>query len=250
MGRTHEALIKAERELEKKQGRVTQEPDRRVVPMVPTTRLVHNGNPIEAYRGLKSNLLTHWNNGSKKTLMFVGSSPGDGVTTTGLNFAIVLAQDTKKKVLFIDTNVRTPSLHQICNIESSPGVTDLSTDLEKAKAGIKKFGPWELFVLPCGGNKSDPIPLFESTLFVEFMDSMRAQFDYIIIDTPPASRFLESRVFCSHVDGVVLVIHYSKTRRQAAMSIKKDLEEAGANILGVVVNKMRFYIPEWLYKRL
>jgi capsular exopolysaccharide synthesis family protein len=250
MGRTHEALLRAERELEKRKGTMTGETLSREVPLVPTPLRMHNGNAIEWYRGLKNNLLALWENGSKKTLMFVGTTPGDGVTTTGLNFAIVLAKDTKKKVLFIDTNVRTPAIHHICKMNASPGVTDLTSDLENVMTSIKRIGPGDLYVLPCGGNRSNPVSFFESPLFSEFMKAMRIRFDYIIIDSPPASRFLESRIFCSHVDGVILVIKYSKTRRQAAISVKKDLEEAGANILGVVVNRMRFYIPEWIYRRL
>jgi capsular exopolysaccharide synthesis family protein len=250
MGRTHEALLKAERELERKQGVIPKKAAIRDVPFVPTPLRMHNGDCIEWYRGLKNNLLALWKNSSKKTLMFAGIAPGDGVTTTGLNFAIVLAKDTKKKVLLIDTNVRTPAIHHLCRVDSSPGVTDLPSDLQKVIANIKKFGTGELFILPCGENRSDPISFFESHLFSQFMNSMRSQYDYIIIDTPAVSRFLESRVFCTLVDGVVLVIKYSKTRQQAAISVKKELEEAGANILGVVVNRMRFYIPEWLYRRL
>lgn len=250
MGRTHEALLKAERELERKQGVVSKQTVTRDVPLVSTPLRMHNGHAVEWYRGLKSNILSLWKNDSPKTLMFAGIAPGDGVTTTGINFAIVLAKDTKTKVLLIDTNVRTPAIHHICNVNSSPGITDLPSDLEKVKASITRFGSGELYVLPCGDNRSDPVSIFESSLFSNFLKSMQAQFDYIIIDTPVVSRFIESRIFCTLADGVILVIKYSKTRQQAAISVKKELEEAGANILGVVVNRMKFYIPEWIYSRL
>jgi Mrp family chromosome partitioning ATPase len=52
------------------------------------------------------------------------------------------------------------------------------------------------------------------------------------------------------VDGVILVITYDKTRRQVAVRAKKDLEDAGANILGVVINRRKYYIPDWIYRRL
>ena len=52
------------------------------------------------------------------------------------------------------------------------------------------------------------------------------------------------------MDGVVIVIEAGKTREQVAVRAKKELEEAGGKVLGVVLNKRKFYIPEWIYKRL
>jgi Mrp family chromosome partitioning ATPase len=79
---------------------------------------------------------------------------------------------------------------------------------------------------------------------------MREQFDYVILDGPPLPRFSEIRVICAKVDGVVLVVKAGKTKREVALRAKKELEDAGGKILGVVINRRRFYIPEWIYKRL
>jgi Mrp family chromosome partitioning ATPase len=49
---------------------------------------------------------------------------------------------------------------------------------------------------------------------------------------------------------VILVITHDKTRRQVAIRAKKELETVGANILGVVINRRKHYIPEWIYRRL
>ena len=62
--------------------------------------------------------------------------------------------------------------------------------------------------------------------------------------------FRKHRVLCTKVDGVVLVIEAGKTREQVAVRAKKELEEAGGKVLGVVLNKRKYHIPEWIYKRL
>jgi Mrp family chromosome partitioning ATPase len=79
---------------------------------------------------------------------------------------------------------------------------------------------------------------------------MRESFDYLILDAPPVTIFSETQVISSKVDGVILILESGKTRRQVAQKAKKEIEAAGGNFLGVVLNKRKFYIPKWLYKRL
>ena len=79
---------------------------------------------------------------------------------------------------------------------------------------------------------------------------MREKFDYIILDSPPITRYAESRVIATKVDGVILVLESGKTRSQVAIKAKQELEETGANVIGAILNRRKHYIPEWIYKRL
>ncbi len=76
------------------------------------------------------------------------------------------------------------------------------------------------------------------------------KYDYVILDGPSVPGSSDVRVICNKVDGVVLVLEAGKTRKQVAVRAKQELEEAGGKLLGVVLNKRKFYIPEWIYKRL
>jgi Mrp family chromosome partitioning ATPase len=79
---------------------------------------------------------------------------------------------------------------------------------------------------------------------------MREGHDFIVLDGPPIYGSAECRILCNRVDGVVLVIEAGKTRRHAAASAKDQVEKAGGRLLGVVINRRRYYIPEFIYKRL
>ncbi len=111
-------------------------------------------------------------------------------------------------------------------------------------------GPGNLYVIPCGGPHAEPLPVLQSNGFDLFLKRMRDSYDFVILDAPPIHGFAETRVLCPKVDGVILVIESGKTRRQVAFSAKKQLEKAGAKLLGVVVNKRKYYIPEFIYRRL
>ena len=80
--------------------------------------------------------------------------------------------------------------------------------------------------------------------------SFNEQYDFIIFDSPPVPIFSEFRILCRKVDGVVLVLNAMRTRRQAALRAKLELEDAGAKLLGVIINKRKYYIPKWLYRKL
>ncbi|WP_455389533.1 CpsD/CapB family tyrosine-protein kinase, partial [Petrachloros mirabilis] len=163
------------------------------------------------------------------------------------NFAIALAMDSRIRVLVIDANLRTPGLHAAFKIDPTPGLSDLLTSNGRGARPVK-VGPGNLHVIPCGRPYAELHSLFESHRFEEFLRRMRERHDYVIFDGPPVHGSSECRVLCAKVDGVVLVIESGKTRRQVAISAKKQLVEAGGRVLGVVLNKRRFYIPEFIYR--
>jgi capsular exopolysaccharide synthesis family protein len=205
---------------------------------------------LSGYEDILTRLHTSHPGESIKTIMFTGAAHGGGATTTAVNFAKTLVRDNAVKVLLIDANMRTPNLRELFDIENDQGLSDivLNNDIKPFK--VINFEPSYLFVLATGGNYVGPVGLFESERFDTFLNNARDEFDYVILDSAPLPSFAEARVLCEKVDGVVLVIESGKLRRQVALRARKELEDAGGRILGVVLNKRKYHIPEWLYKRL
>lgn len=246
MGKTHEALEWAEKEyqLTRRETAPGPLPPGRARPPQQARTI----SDMDRYENMRTNLLTRHPDGSIKTILFASTAHGDGASTTAVNFAASLARDSQLKVLLIDMNLRTPSLHDVFKIDPVPGLSDFVG--KNGRVAPMKVGPGELYVIPCGGNHSEPVTLLQSNGFKLFLKRMRDSYDYVVLDAPPVHGSAECRVLCAMVDGVVLVIEAGRTRRQVALSAKKQLEEAGGKLLGVVLNKRRFYIPEFIYRRL
>lgn len=248
MGKTHEALKRAEEEFQENYLPPTREPKKGASTKPP--RRTTNHTILETYEDLKTNLFSRHNNGSIKTILFNATSHGSGSSTTAINFSSTLTKDSEIKVLMLDVNLRTPGLHEAFKVDHTLGLSDLLDKTCQMGPQIKKVGPGELHVLTCGDKPTVPLALFESNEFDQFLEEMKEKFDYVILDAPPVTKFSECRVLCTKVDGVVLVIEAGKTRRQVALRAKKELEDAGAKVLGIVLNRRKHYIPEWIYNRL
>lgn len=265
MGRTYQALKRAE----KKYLSNEPEPDRKpnaangaepgTVPDLPM--VVHvdiqqgaasgtDNESLSCYEAMRTNMLARYPDKKFKVIFFSGTNRGVGVSTTAINFATTLAHHRHQKVLLVEANLRTPGIHSSFDIERDRGLSDMITNGGDPVSYIKEIRPGYLSVVTAGTKHGVPISLFESDRFDAFLRSMNELFDYIILDVPPVPIFSEARVLCSKVDGVVLVLDAGKTRRQVAVRAKKEIEAAGGRILGVVLNKRKYYIPKWLYKRL
>ena len=253
MGKISDALEKHSAERERK--RIEIKSDKAITPKAsPQSKQTPKKQSIKSdlagYEDILTRLHTQHPGKSIKTIMFTGANHGGGATTTAVNFAKALIRDYQVKVLLIDANMRTPNLRELFDIENEEGLTDIVLNSDSKPYKVINFEPSYLFVLATGGNYVGPVSLFESERFDAFLRNAREDFDYIILDSAPIPSFAEARVLCEKVDGVVLVVESGKLRRHVALRAKKELEDAGARILGVVLNKRKYHIPEWLYKRL
>ena len=211
---------------------------------------VINQSPLDPsvahYEELKANFLARHANRPTKTILFSGTVNGDGASSTATNFAKTLARDPALKVLLIDANLRNPSLHNTFSINHTASLAKL---LQEAAPGpLFRFEQGQVNVLPSGGIYLDPTSIFASREFSEFLREMRQTFDFIVLDGPPVFCASETRLIASKVDATILVIRSGKTRKQIAYRAIQELETAGGEVLGTVLNRRKYYIPDWLYK--
>jgi protein-tyrosine kinase len=251
MGKIQEAYQRVKKKYENRVPRLLEKPQEgAALPASPSAAGQATECYTDYYEDLKINLLSYHHDKSIKTILFLGTTNGAGASTTAINLATTLARDGQLNVLLIEANLRNPSLNEVFDVDPDKDVSGFPTDGNKATGGFKKVGPENLYVVTPGAKLSGPLSLFESKSFWEFLKTMRTEFDYVILDGPPLPSFSESKVLCNKVDGVVMVIESGKTRKQVALRAKKEVEQAGGTVLGAVLNKRKYHIPKWIYKRL
>jgi capsular exopolysaccharide synthesis family protein len=199
---------------------------------------------------MKLKLVRFFSDFGVKTIMFTGPGLGIGTSTVASNFALMLSTDYRLRVLLMNTDYRSLYENELFTGVSNVGLSDVLTKNCTPKSAFHKSKQGNLYLLPKGKTRLRPTSLLESPQFTHLLEFMRERFDYLILDAPPVIGYSDSQIIATKVDGVILVIESGKTRRQAALRAKQELEDVGSKVLGVVLNKRQQYIPAWIYRRL
>jgi capsular exopolysaccharide synthesis family protein len=166
--------------------------------------------------------------------------PLEGKTTTISNLAIALTE-THGRVLLIDADLRRPRIHKIFDHCNDKGLTTVLTSEEPVAALnfdelIRETNIPGLFTLPSGPGTASITPLLYSSRMAAFLARARAEFDFVLIDTPPASLFSDARILGKVSDAVIVVVHATKTSRSELNTTCLNFAKDGTHILGTVVN--------------
>lgn len=192
---------------------------------------------VENYHGLRTSVLLSTSEGPPKTILVTSSEPCDGKTTTAVNLALSLCE-LDAKVLLIDADMRRPTAHKMFSLDPSMGLSSyLSRDVPINKL-IHRLSKNNLSILASGPVPPNPATLISSSKMKLLMDVLENQFDYIVIDSPPVIGLTDASILSTYVDGVVLVVYASQSKRDIVRRAKFNLQSVGAKILGVVLNKV------------
>jgi exopolysaccharide/PEP-CTERM locus tyrosine autokinase len=191
----------------------------------------------EEYKKLKARVMKSTKQDPFRNLLLVTSTiGGEGKTITAANLALSLAQDYDHSVLLVDADTRKPSLHTLFNVKSGVGLTDCLVDgLDVGKALIT-VGTGNLSFLPSGRKMENPVELFGSHKMQKLLTEMKTRYAdrYVVIDSPPALLFAETKILCTLVDGIIFVIREGRAPRE---HLDEALETIKAGqLLGVVYN--------------
>jgi succinoglycan biosynthesis transport protein ExoP len=205
----------------------------------------------EAYRHLRTSILLSTPGRSPKTLLITSSVPAEGKTTTAVNTATALAQ-TGAKVLIIDADMRRPRLHHVFGLGNGEGLSAiLSSEITEREilAKINQYQDSNIYLLSSGAIPPNPAELLGSSQMKRLLDIAGNTFTHIVIDSPPIASFTDGVLIASLVDGVILVVRGGTTSRQVVKRSRQTLNEIGAKIIGVVLNRAEVRSTDYYYYR-
>ena len=200
--------------------------------------IAHNDlkNPAtEAYRVIRTSIQFAQAGKELKTLAVTSCMPNEGKSMTVANLAVVLTQ-AGKSVLIIDCDMRNPTVHKNFGLSNKLGLSSCISMDTPLSAVVQATKVDNLYALTSGVIPPNPSELLGSERMRELLQEAREIYDYVLIDVLPVA---DALVLGAVVDGVVLVIDSGEVKVDLARDVKKQLQHAGANILGVVLNKVR-----------
>ena len=177
-----------------------------------------------------------------KTIVITSALPDEGKSTVAANLALSLGTNNKK-VLLIDADFRRPVLERVFQLETNGqgGLSDFILDEASKDKLLQRIDLPEspsIWFLAAGKPVPNPTELLSSDLFSKRLNELRAEFDYIVIDSPPLAVAIDAAILAQKSDGATLVIQAGKTRKETVLKAKKDLERHARKLLGVILNKV------------
>lgn len=193
----------------------------------------------EAIRCLRTNI-QFLNVGKKSQVVVITSSaPKEGKTFVAANLAMVTAQ-SNKKTLLLDCDLRRPYLHKLFGSSGKEGLSTILSGEALSLEDIPLYdtGIENLTLLPSGPIPPNPAELLDRITMDKILSMAREEFEIIYVDTPPLLSVTDPVIVSKRADGVILVVMADVTPQKAAARSYNLLKEAGANIIGTVLNKV------------
>jgi protein-tyrosine kinase len=185
-----------------------------------------------------------------RVLVFAGVEQGDGCSSICACAAEVLAAQEAGSTCVVDANFRTPSLHKFLDVENERGLADALKCPGPIRSFAQQVPGHNFWVLTSGTVVPDSHTLLNDERMRLRMAELRKEFDNVLIDVPPVNLYADGLNLGHLSDGVVLVLQSSTTRIEAARKAKESLADANVRLLGAVLNKRTYPIPQSLYDKL
>lgn len=184
------------------------------------------------------------------SILFIGTRPNEGTSTVARELAKMVSLRMEKTVLFIDFERNRPKEHIYTNLKPEKTVDEVVSTGDSMEKALCRVEESSLYVMPVFQRASVTSKTLDPAKGSGFWEPLKERFDLIIVDSPPATLFPGASAIAAQVDGVMLVVEAEKTRWQVALSIKERIIKGGGTILGIVFNKRKYYIPQYVYKYL
>lgn len=192
----------------------------------------------EAFRQVRTALLSKMDQRGYKTLMVIGAQPESGVSVVVSNLAISLVNN-HRRVLVIDANYRRPSQHRLFSTHNWPGLIEVLNGAATLEEALDRNEELGVDVLPAGNAPDAPPELLEGPAFVNLLSQFEGRYDVVLIDAPPALVATDGQVLAKRVDAIAIVVRANGDKRGVVTRMLRQLDGHAAEILGVVLNGVR-----------
>lgn len=206
------------------------------------TRLLFNNQDIpfstvEAYKSFRTSLSFVVSTCDSRVVAITSANPSEGKSVTVANLAVAVAQ-TDKKVLLIDADMRKPVQHKCFRLSNKAGLSDVITGEAALDKVLDRNVTGSLDVLTSGTIPPNPSELLASRQMKELLQTLKTQYDLILIDCAPINVVSDVAGLSQEIAGVVMVVHYGTTTYPELDEAANRLALANCNVLGYAVNEI------------
>lgn len=193
---------------------------------------------IESLRSIRTAIHFALANAKNNIIAISGPAPEVGKSFISINLATIFAQ-SNKRVLLLDVDLRRGYLHKYFDRDVTPGLTEIMSGDVTLEQAIYDTGVPNLDYIARGKSPNNPSEMLSSQQFKDLLDKLSAQYDHIIMDTPPVLAVTDGIILAQYSGVNLIVARYAKTQvKELEFTIAK-FEQAGTKVNGIILNDVR-----------
>jgi chain length determinant protein tyrosine kinase EpsG len=192
---------------------------------------------VEELRGVRTQLLIRWFNpgAGRRTLAVASPGAREGRSFVTANLAVVFSQ-LGSRTLVIDADFRAPRQQSIFNVSDRYGLSSALSGRSDLSAAAPVAGLTGLAVLPAGPLPPNPLELLSRGAFAALLAKAQAEYDVVLIDTPPANEYSDAPAIAFRAGDALLISRKDHTRLAETERAMRELSDASARIVGTLMN--------------
>lgn len=190
---------------------------------------------MEPYNKLLSNIKYSNVENPNRVIEVTSTIPDELKSTTAANLAYCIANNNQK-VIIIDCDIRKAVLHKTFGVEREKGIVEYSAS-EVTKEEVIKHTQYGVDIITAGRDVINPVAILESTKVKELVKELKEEYDYVILDVPPALACSDPQIVSTYVDGVIYTIAINQSKKKDIIDSLSNLKNIDANIIGLSITK-------------
>ena len=188
---------------------------------------------VESYKSARTNIMFSLSASDKKIFAVTSYSKGEGKSTVSANLAISFSK-MEKKVLLIDCDLRRPNIHNIFKLDNSAGLSNVIGKMVGFEDAVKRNALNNLDIITAGTIPPNPSELMCSSTFIDLIEKLSQEYDYIIIDTPPIGVVADALLLKDLIAGFVVVLRERSTTHGDLQKLLDSVKLADSKVLGMI----------------
>lgn len=191
---------------------------------------------VDAYLAIQTNLAFTTEYGVPRTFSVTSTRPAEGKSTTALSLAATLAR-AGKKVVLIDGDMRSPSVHHLGNVKHERGVSNFLSGDDDLDSMTFNMTDLNMTAMSAGPIPPNAAELLTGSRFPLLLERLLAKFDHVVVDSPPVMGLADAPLIASHVEGVIYAVESRGIRSSLVQTALSRLRKSNAKIFGGILTK-------------
>jgi len=189
----------------------------------------------EQYRALRTRIFHADSGAAVHVVLITSPGRGEGKTLTAGNLGLTMAQDYQRRTCVVDADLRHPQLQRLFGLPDGPGLSDVLTGEATLEEALVTVEDHRITILPAGRTCARPAELLGTTAMRRMLETLRSQFDRVVVDAPATTPLADVGILTPLVDSVLLVVRSGTTSKPAIHDAVAALD--ASKLLGVVLNE-------------